>query len=75
MSNYRLIKLKRFVSSFTVKLCNELFFSTVFNGLYICRKIRCDRFGILNFTTKQRLDLVQADKRVATLQLQSPVSD
>ena len=26
MSNYTLIRLKRFVSSFTVKLCNELFF-------------------------------------------------
>ena len=32
MSNYELIKFKRFVSLFIVKLCNELFFSTTSNA-------------------------------------------
>ena len=44
MSNYILIRFKRFVSSFTVKLWNKLFFSTVFNAPCMCRKIRCDEY-------------------------------
>ena len=41
--NYELIRFKRFISSFTVELCNQLVFLTVFNTIYIYPKIRCDR--------------------------------
>ena len=44
MSNYELIRLKRSVSSFMFKLCNELFFSTAFNAPCICPKIRYDDY-------------------------------
>ena len=44
MFNYGLIRLKRFISSFKVKLCNELFLSTAFNAPCICPKIRCDGY-------------------------------
>ena len=44
MFNYGPIEFKRFASSFIVKLCNELFFSTAFNTPCICPKIRCDRY-------------------------------
>jgi len=44
MSNYELIRLKRSVSSFMFKLCNELFFSTAFNTPCICPKIRYDDY-------------------------------
>jgi hypothetical protein len=43
MSNHRLIWRKRFVLWFTTKLCNYLFFLSIFNVPYICSKIRCDR--------------------------------
>ena len=42
MSNYGLIRLKRFILSFTAKLCNWFFSLTTFNASYICLKIWCD---------------------------------
>jgi len=42
MSNYRLIRLKRFFSSFTVKLCNELFFQ-----LHLMLHVYVQRFDMM----------------------------
>ena len=42
VSNYGLIRLKRFILSFTAKLCNWFFSLTTFNASYICLKIWCD---------------------------------
>ena len=42
LSNHKVISLKRFVSSFTTKLCNQLYFLTIFNTPCMYRKIRCD---------------------------------
>ena len=33
---HELIRFKRFISLFTVELCNQLFLSTVFNIFYVC---------------------------------------
>ena len=39
LSNYGLFRFKRFVSSITDKLCNQLFFLPIFNAQCMCRKI------------------------------------
>ena len=49
-SNRSLIRLIRFVSQFTSKLCNSFFISSRFNTKIL---FWCDSFGILNFPTKQ----------------------
>ena len=53
MSKRSLIRLIRFVSQFTSKLCNSFLFHLDLI-LYTCKILyRCDSIGILNFTTKQ----------------------
>jgi hypothetical protein len=42
VSNHGLIRLKRFVSSISSKLCNLFYFLSIFNALYIRPKIQCD---------------------------------
>jgi len=53
VSNYKLIRLIRFVSQFTSKLCNLFFISSKFTTKIL---IRYDSFRILNFASKQRVD-------------------
>jgi hypothetical protein len=40
--NHGLIRLKRFVSSISSKLCNYIYFLSIFNASYMRPKIRCD---------------------------------
>ena len=40
--NHGVISLKRFVSSFTTKLCNQLYFLIIFNTPCMYGKIRCE---------------------------------
>ena len=55
VSNHSLIMLIRFISQFITKLCN-LFFILSKLILHAYKILfRCDRFGILNFATKQDL--------------------
>ena len=74
VSNHGLIRLIRFVSQFTSKLCNQ-FLSCLDLILHAYKiLIRCDSFGILNFATKQGLRAYVSVQRFAVATLRS-VSD